>query len=173
MLRHLPLVRSVASQFRVPAADVDDLCSAGTIGLIEAADRYDGGRGVPFGAFAYQRIRGAIIDELRRACAPGRTLVREHDPYPVALDAPLTRSDEATLLDVTANPRSPDPSTCAELEELLAAIEALPAREREMLALNTAGHTVREIAEIYGCTSARASQLLSRARDRLEWPDPP
>jgi RNA polymerase sigma factor for flagellar operon FliA len=42
--------------------EIDDLVSAGTIGLIEAADRYDATRGVPFGTFAYRRIRGAIID---------------------------------------------------------------------------------------------------------------
>ncbi len=44
----------------------DDLVSASMLGLIEAADRYDTGRAEPFGAFAEQRIRGAVLDELRR-----------------------------------------------------------------------------------------------------------
>jgi len=44
----------------------DDLVSAGMVGLIEAADRYDGSRQEPFIAFAEHRIRGAILDELRR-----------------------------------------------------------------------------------------------------------
>jgi RNA polymerase sigma factor for flagellar operon FliA len=44
----------------------EDLVSAGMLGLIEAADRYDGSRQGPFLAFAEHRIRGAVLDELRR-----------------------------------------------------------------------------------------------------------
>jgi RNA polymerase sigma factor FliA len=44
----------------------EDLVSAGMIGLVEAADRYDESRQEPFIAFAEHRIRGAILDELRR-----------------------------------------------------------------------------------------------------------
>jgi RNA polymerase sigma factor for flagellar operon FliA len=44
----------------------EDLVSAGMVGLIEAADRYDGTRQEPFLSFAEHRIRGAILDELRR-----------------------------------------------------------------------------------------------------------
>lgn len=44
----------------------EDLVSAGMVGLIEAADRYDGNREEPFISFAEHRIRGAVLDELRR-----------------------------------------------------------------------------------------------------------
>ena len=44
----------------------EDLIAAGMLGLIEAADRYDGAREEPFLAFAEHRIRGAVLDELRR-----------------------------------------------------------------------------------------------------------
>lgn len=44
----------------------DDLVSAGLLGLIEAANRYDATRAEPFLPFAEQRIRGAVLDELRR-----------------------------------------------------------------------------------------------------------
>lgn len=44
----------------------EDLVSAGMLGLTEAAQRYDGSRKEPFLAFAEQRIRGAVLDELRR-----------------------------------------------------------------------------------------------------------
>jgi RNA polymerase sigma factor FliA len=44
----------------------EDLISAGMVGLIEAADRYDDTRREPFLSFAEHRIRGAILDELRR-----------------------------------------------------------------------------------------------------------
>jgi len=44
----------------------DDLWSAGALGLMEAARRYDAGRGVTFETFVEHRIRGAMLDELRR-----------------------------------------------------------------------------------------------------------
>jgi RNA polymerase sigma factor FliA len=44
----------------------EDIVSAGMLGLIEAAERYDGTRAEPFLAFAEHRIRGAVLDELRR-----------------------------------------------------------------------------------------------------------
>src|SRR5256885_16998794 len=44
----------------------EDLVAAGMVGLIEAADRYDESRQEPFISFAEHRIRGAVLDELRR-----------------------------------------------------------------------------------------------------------
>lgn len=44
----------------------DDLVASAMLGLTEAADRYDDTRGEPFVAFAERRIRGAVLDELRR-----------------------------------------------------------------------------------------------------------
>ena len=52
----------------------EDLIAAGMIGLIEAADRYDATREEPFLAFAEHRIRGAVLDELRR----GDMMPRRH-----------------------------------------------------------------------------------------------
>ncbi len=65
---YLPLVRSVASRMaaRLPrTVDLDDLISAGVLGLINAARQYDEDRGVPFDRYAEIRVRGAIVDELR------------------------------------------------------------------------------------------------------------
>ena len=44
----------------------DDLVAAAMLGLTEAAERYDGSRNEPFLVFAEKRIRGAVLDELRR-----------------------------------------------------------------------------------------------------------
>ena len=52
--------------FKVPAhVHRDDLASAGYTALVTAARAFDAGRGVPFGRFAAQRVRGALLDELR------------------------------------------------------------------------------------------------------------
>ena len=66
---HLGFVRAVAARItsRLPASvDHDDMYQEGVIGLLEAIDRYDPARGVPFPTYAEQRIQGAILDGLRR-----------------------------------------------------------------------------------------------------------
>ena len=67
---HLPLVRHVVFQVAVNFprhVDREELATAGALGLVEAARRYESDRGVPFDRFAAQRIRGAILDAVRAA----------------------------------------------------------------------------------------------------------
>jgi RNA polymerase sigma factor for flagellar operon FliA len=67
---HLPLVRHVVFQVAVRFphhVDREELVRAGSLGLVEAARRWDAERGVPFHRFAAQRIRGAILDSVRAA----------------------------------------------------------------------------------------------------------
>lgn len=61
------LVRSLIKHMNVPEGSQDDLISAGYLGLVEAATRYHVDSGVPFHLYARQRIRGAVIDEIRRS----------------------------------------------------------------------------------------------------------
>src|SRR3989304_211753 len=66
--QYAPLVKYVVGRLAIglPAIlDYEDVLSYGTIGLIEALDRYDGSKGVKFDTLAISRIRGAIIDPLR------------------------------------------------------------------------------------------------------------
>jgi RNA polymerase sigma factor FliA len=67
--QHLGLVHHVARQLAASAGDdvdFDDIVSAGTIGLLQALDAFDRGRGLAFSTFAAARIRGAILDDRRR-----------------------------------------------------------------------------------------------------------
>nr|WP_269815918.1 RNA polymerase sigma factor FliA [Serratia odorifera] len=67
-LRYVPLVRHEALrlQVRLPASvELDDLLQAGGIGLLNAVERYDALQGTAFTTYAVQRIRGAMLDELR------------------------------------------------------------------------------------------------------------
>lgn len=94
---HLPLVHHVVFQVAVHFprhVDREELVRAGALGLVEAARRYDGARGVPFNRFAAQRIRGAIIDAVRAAdWAPRsvRTLARRLDQVEQRLAGRLGR----------------------------------------------------------------------------------
>lgn len=66
---HGPLVRRIAHHLlaRLPSSvNVEDLIQSGMIGLLEAAANYDAARGASFETFAGIRIRGAMIDEVRR-----------------------------------------------------------------------------------------------------------
>ena len=66
--QYAPLVKYVVGRLAIghPAIlDYEDILSYGTIGLIEALNRYDGSKGVKFETYAISRIRGAIIDALR------------------------------------------------------------------------------------------------------------
>jgi RNA polymerase sigma factor FliA len=67
---YAPLVKRIAHfmMLKLPnSVQVDDLIQAGMIGLLDAAGRYDELRGAQFETYASQRIRGAMLDELRGA----------------------------------------------------------------------------------------------------------
>ena len=66
--QYVPLVRRLAHHMIAklpPSVEVDDLIQVGMMGLAEAITRYEVTQGVQFETFATQRIRGAMIDELR------------------------------------------------------------------------------------------------------------
>ncbi|MCZ8253939.1 MAG: RNA polymerase sigma factor FliA [Hylemonella sp.] len=66
--QYSPLVRRLAHHMMAklpPSIQVDDLIQVGLIGLSEALTRFEANQGVQFETFATQRIRGAMIDELR------------------------------------------------------------------------------------------------------------
>ncbi|MFD0857550.1 sigma-70 family RNA polymerase sigma factor [Roseovarius aquimarinus] len=66
---HMPLVRRLAWHFQGRVGrfvEIEDLLQAGYLGLVDASQRYSVQDGVTFGAYAAIRIRGSIIDHLRR-----------------------------------------------------------------------------------------------------------
>ncbi len=68
LTQHAPLVRRLALQLiaKLPAnVDLDDLIQAGMLGLLDASSRYQDDQGAKFETYASQRIRGAMMDELR------------------------------------------------------------------------------------------------------------
>jgi RNA polymerase sigma factor for flagellar operon FliA len=80
VLDHLSLVRMLASRLsrRLPShVDGTELVGVGVMGLVDAAGRYEPSTGVPFDAFARQRIHGAMIDALRRLDRAPRAVRRQ------------------------------------------------------------------------------------------------
>ncbi len=66
--QHATLVKRLAFHLKArlpPSVEVDDLIQSGMIGLLDAVNRYEETRGAQFETYAIQRIRGAMLDELR------------------------------------------------------------------------------------------------------------
>ncbi|WP_066637225.1 FliA/WhiG family RNA polymerase sigma factor [Desulfolucanica intricata] len=77
ILTYLPLVKKISGRLavRLPhSVSQEDLEGYGIIGLIESIEKYDPNHGVSFENFAYRRIRGAMIDEVRKQFWLPRTL---------------------------------------------------------------------------------------------------
>lgn len=74
---HAPLVKKLAHLMKAklpPSVEVDDLIQAGMIGLLDAVSRYEDTHGAQFETYAVQRIRGAMLDELRSSDWLPRTM---------------------------------------------------------------------------------------------------
>ncbi|WP_252105820.1 MULTISPECIES: RNA polymerase sigma factor FliA [unclassified Halomonas] len=217
--QHMPLVRrqALALQVRLPASiELDDLIQAGMVGLLEALGRFDAAQGASFATFASQRIRGAMVDELRtRDWLPRsvRRSARAMDESVRRLEQSLGRAPEESeiardldipideyqqlLADTNSGHLLPfeelleeggepvQESLNAPFEELLdgqqretliAAIEALPEREKLLMALYYQEElNLKEVGAVLGVTESRVSQLhsqaISRLRARLHEPD--
>ncbi|SDN37229.1 RNA polymerase sigma factor FliA [Vreelandella arcis] len=212
MKEYMPLVRrqALTLQVRLPASiELDDLIQAGMMGLLEALGRFDATQGATFATFASQRIRGAMVDELRTrdwlprsvrrsARAVDETVRRleqslgrapEESEIAAALDMPL--DDYQQLLhDTNSGQLLPFEELVADGSEphsreagsspfdhlldaqqratLVEAIDALPERERLLMALYYQEElNLKEVGAVLGVTESRVSQLHSQAVSRL------
>jgi RNA polymerase sigma factor for flagellar operon FliA len=102
---HGPLVRRIAYHLlaRLPSSvNVDDLVQSGMIGLLEAAANYDAAKGASFETYAGIRIRGAMIDEVRRGDWSPRSVHRNARRVAEVIRAIETRTGEDAADSVVA-----------------------------------------------------------------------
>ena len=108
VLQYSPLVKYVAGRLRTrlpDSVDYNDLVSDGIIGLMDAIERFDPGRGLTFQTFAVPRIRGAMVDALRAL-----------DWVPRSVREKVRRVDEAQrILEARLGRIPDDPEIAAEL----------------------------------------------------------
>jgi len=95
--KYAPLVKFLANRIAMrlpPNVSVDDLISAGSLGLLDAIDKFDPGRAVQLRTYAECRIKGAIIDELRSMDWMPRSIrkrIREMERATAAVEQKLRR----------------------------------------------------------------------------------
>lgn len=192
---HMPLVHRIVAHFmrRLPrSVQRDDLVSAGTLGLFHALRSSAHTCPEMFASYARIRIRGSIVDELRRHDWSPR---RRKEP---TVNSPSTTSNVTSIVPCAlqsvppARPRVnvvgfddlPAGSTvglaeegASPLDDVLArrenealhkAVELLPEREREIISMRYFQNMPsKAIAQAMGLSEARISQLHARATSRL------
>ncbi len=212
LTQYMPLVRrqALTLQVRLPASiELDDLIQAGMVGLLEALGRFDATQGATFATFASQRIRGAMMDELRtrdwlprsvrRSARAVDSAVRQLEQQlgrapeenEIALHLEMPLSEYQQLLNDTnsgqllpfeelvadgGEPVSNELSNSPfeqlldgqQRQTLIDAIEALPEREKLLMALYYQEElNLKEVGAVLGVTESRVSQLHSQAVSRL------
>ncbi len=195
----LPTIRHWARHYahrRQLVLDVEDLAVAGVLGLMDAAGRYDPRHGSQFKTYAEFRIRGEIVDEIRRQDWMGRTERRRQRQYrgemaqltqrlgrspstqELADVLPFTRGQVESLAKLEhagpaeyvegqwAAPDGPDLDLREEVGEMLA---GLPPVEATILRMHyLADKPLAAIAAVVGLSVGRVSQLHHQALARLK-----
>lgn len=213
---HSHLVKRIAHQMmtKLPhSVQIDDIIQAGMMGLLDAASRYDEFHGAQFETYATQRIRGAMLDELREADWLPRSLRRDMrrieqsisrlqqklgrapNETEIAADLEVSLAEYQQMLQASRGAQlvyyedfhgednddfferfefASDDNPLELLSderfrtELVRSIEALPERERLVMAMiYEQDMNLREIGEVLGVGESRVSQLHSQAVARL------
>ncbi|MES3056903.1 FliA/WhiG family RNA polymerase sigma factor [Sphingomonas faeni] len=102
--QHLPLVRRIAWHVHgsmSSSVEVEDLIQVGLVALVEAAANFDE-RGMPFKTYLITRLRGSMIDELRRQATSTRGAMRRRRQYAEAISTLTARTGKAPGEDMIA-----------------------------------------------------------------------
>ena len=173
---YLPLVRFLARQLRSQVSSYlqPELYSLGLIGLLDALDKFDLGRGYRFETYGVPRIRGAMRDGIRKMESLPRG-ARERPGCLIHSISPVDfQSTSATRLQDCLGD-SDQPSALDGLElladhhEVLEAVEALPDRERQVIhRYYFEGSYLKAIGAELGVTESRVCQIHRGALKMLE-----
>lgn len=89
VMQYMPLVHKVVHGLKINNKEYDheDLVNIGVIGLMKAIEKYDDALSVPFINYAYMRIKGAIIDEIRKTSRVSRSKIKAVNEYYDAINS--------------------------------------------------------------------------------------
>jgi len=178
--QHEKMVHGLANRLRRELSlrgDLEDLIAFGFGGLLEARHRFDPGRGVRFQTFAYHRVRGAMLDGVRKMSQlPRRAHERlqaaaEPTPTaaPTALDRAFTRMSAlsaGTVLQGRFGDESPEAVLLKNesVTRLLQALPSLSPRQRVLVrGFYFEGRSIDAMAQELGISKSWASRLHTNA----------
>lgn len=134
--------------------DVSTLISAGMLGYTQALNRFDPSRGVKFKTFAEYRIKGAVLDEVRKMIGDERCKTKR--PYKVGdFDFDIGTSDDGFAMR--------EVESKIDLEVFMKNV-SLDHRELDILRCRVEGMNLKEISSRFGFSESRASQLLAKIK---------
>jgi RNA polymerase sigma factor for flagellar operon FliA len=194
---YLPLVASIArtmTRSLHSAVELNELINDGVVGLMDAVRRYDADRGVAFATYASHRIRGAMLDGLRRRDPLPRSLrraqrarwppgARAAEPRPgvspnrrardVGLEPAVHLVDLAQALAVPADEDDGPEirAVAADLRRhLCRGLRRLSKRDRDVLRMRFfEGLPLREVATRLSLSITRIAEIQARGVRRLRW----
>ena len=173
---NMGLVVAIAKRYRDKGLEMDDLVSEGYVGLMKAAGNYDAAKG-GFAAFATPIIEKYMEQALLQqavvkpaAIQPSVAGVRRKGKS-LSMDAPLGGRENVNLMSFMADTNVPDADFLlyqnAVNDQLAAAMETLPEREREVMTrfygIGTSKITLAEIASEMGLKRERVRQIRDKA----------
>lgn len=174
IVHNLRLVVYIAKKFETTGIGVEDLISIGTIGLIKAVNTFCPNKNIKLATYASRCIENEILMFLRKT-SPSKNEISIDEPLNIDWDGnELLLSD---ILGTEIDAVSADLEANAERQMLLAAVEQLPPREREIMEMRFGlknGHelTQKETADIIGISQSYISRLekkiIRRLREDLE-----
>jgi RNA polymerase sigma factor for flagellar operon FliA len=166
ILNYTKLVHYVIHHSRFVYHDIldeRDFFQFGIEGLSEAIDRFDPEYGTKFETYAIKRIRGKIIDELRKLQKKKNLGQNGVSFINVSMNTPIDGDENFTLSDILSSDYDSPAVEMEKIEavELLgAAIKELPERDRTILGLYYYEHlNYQEISQILSITVSRVSQV--------------
>lgn len=178
IIAHLGFARAVASRSLDPrcrGADREDLIAWGVFGLVQAARRYRGDLGAPFGAYAARRVRGQVLDALRQRDPLTRTERRAfREQQKLAADLPqpyvevsldrLAELGNADIAESDARAAKADPRW----HLVAGALGSLSPVERKVIVLAFAkGMTLKEIGVRVSLSESGVCRVRARALKKL------
>lgn len=172
---HADLVKRIAYHVaaRLPASvDVEDLIQAGTVGLIEAARHYNGERGASFETYASIRIRGAMVDELRRGDWAPRSVHRRHREIAAAMKTIEQREgrearEEEIIAELGLTPEAYRLAVADAVQCQVLSLDEPGDEGRESYAAPDTGRTPQQALEqeqLQGCLVRAIAELPERER---------
>jgi RNA polymerase sigma factor for flagellar operon FliA len=156
ILSYLWLVKHIAGriELKYPSKlQLDDLEGYGIVGLIDAIEKYDPGKGVQFEFYATTRIRGSMVDEIRKQnWIPRSTWVKLKNYFAVKEKMEKEMSGEVT-------------------EEKLASALKITTAELRRLTTHLSKYSIASLDEINGCNEENTSYKIYNLEDHSS-PDP-